>query len=90
MIKVKEIKLTPSTGEHDFDVKVRKASKFLEKGDKVKVIIRFRGREMAHKDQGEAMCKRFAESLEEIAEIEVRSKMEGRQMSMILSPTRSK
>ena len=89
-IKVKEIKLTPSTGDHDFDVKKKQAEKFLEKGDKVKVIIRFRGREMAHKDQGEEMCNRVYEALTEIAEIELKPKMDGRQMTMILAPTRSK
>ena len=89
-IKVKEVKLTPSTGEHDFQVKKKHAEKFLEKGDKVKVIIRFRGREMAHKDQGEEMCNRVYEALKEIAEIELKPKMDGRQMTMILAPIRSK
>ena len=63
---------------------------FLEKGDKVKVIIRFRGREMAHKSQGEDMCNRLYEALKELAEIELKPKMDGRQMTMILAPIRSK
>jgi translation initiation factor IF-3 len=90
VIKVKEVKLTPSTGVHDFEVKRKQAEKFLEKGDKVKIIIRFRGREMAHKDQGEIMCKRIFEVLREIAEIEVRPRMDGRQMTMIIAPIRTK
>ena len=89
-IKVKEIKLTPSTGDHDFNVKRKQAEKFLDKGDKVKVIIRFRGREMAHKGQGEEMCNRLYEALKELAEIELKPKMDGRQMTMILAPIRSK
>ena len=89
-IKVKEIKLTPSTGDHDFNVKRKHAEKFLMKGDKVKVIIRFRGREMAHKDQGVAMCNRLYETLKEIAEIELHPKMDGRQMTMIIAPIRAK
>ena len=90
IIKVKEVKLTPSTGIHDFNVKRKHAEKFLEKGDKVKVIIRFRGREMAHKSQGEDMCNRLYEALKELAEIELKPKMDGRQMTMILAPIRTK
>jgi translation initiation factor IF-3 len=85
-IKVKEVKLSPSTGDHDFDVKRKQAEKFLQKGDKVKVIVRFRGREMAHKDQGEIMCNRLFEAVQELAEMELKPKMEGRQMTMILAP----
>jgi len=83
------VKFTPSTGEHDFNVKVRNAKRFLDKGDKVKVTIRFRGREMAHRDKGQEVCDRVLAELntpEVICEVEVPPAMVGRQMTMILNP----
>jgi translation initiation factor IF-3 len=90
VINIKEVKLTPKTGIHDFEVKVKHARKFIDKGDKVKVTIRFRGREMAHREYGESMCMKLYEELKEIAEIEQKPKMDGRQMVMYLAPNRSK
>ena len=88
-ISVKEVKFTPSTGEHDFNVKVRNAKRFLNKGDKVKVTIRFRGREMAHRDKGQELCDRILAELnsdDTLCEVEVAPAMVGRQMTMILNP----
>ena len=89
-INTKEVKLTPKTGIHDFEVKVKSARKFIEKGDKVKVTIRFRGREMAHREYGESMCLKLFEELKDISEIEQNPKMDGRQMVMYLTPIRTK
>ena len=88
-ITVKEIKLRPKTDQHDFDVKLKHARRFLEKGDKVKVTVRFRGREMAHKEIGEQQCMRIADACEELAVIEARPRMDGRQMFLILAPTKA-
>ncbi len=85
-ITVKEIKLRPKTDQHDFDVKLKHARRFLEKGDKVKVTVRFRGREMAHKEIGEQQCMRIAEACAELAVIEAHPRMDGRQMFLILAP----
>ena len=89
-VTVKEVKFTPSTGQYDFEVKCRNSQKFLEKGDKVKITIRFRGREMAHKDQGEKLCERVIEYLKEHCpvqiDVELAPKMDGRFMTMILAP----
>jgi translation initiation factor IF-3 len=88
-VTLKEVKFTPSTGQHDFEVKCRNSFKFLEKGDKVKITIRFRGREMAHKDQGEELCNRvlaYMEEKEMPVDIELAPKMDGRFMTMILAP----
>jgi translation initiation factor IF-3 len=90
VINIKEIKLTPKTGIHDFDVKVKHARKFIGNGDKLKVTIRFRGREMAHREYGEAMCMKVFEQLKDLAEIDQRPKMDGRQMVMYLVPIRIK
>lgn len=90
-ITVKEVKFTPSTGDHDFKTKLKHVQKFLGKGDKVKVTIRFRGREMAHKDNGEALCKRLVAAVneaEQVCEIEMAPQFMGRQMTMILAPKR--
>ena len=87
---VKEVKLTPKTDEHDFQVKLKHAKRFLEGGDKVKVTIRFRGREMAHKELGEQQCIRLKEGLGELCIIESKPNMEGRQLSMILAPSKTK
>ena len=87
-INVKEIKLRPKTDQHDFDVKVRHARRFLEEGNKVKVTIRFRGRELAHRDIGVLQCNRVFEAVKDLAVVEQPARMEGRQMHMIIAPQR--
>ena len=86
IIEVKEIKMRPNIDTHDYDVKMRATEKFIGNGDKVKVTIRFRGREMAHIDLGRALLNRVEEDTVEIAKLETMAKMEGRQMMMILAP----
>ncbi len=86
IIEVKEIKLRPNIDEHDYQVKMRNVVKFLNGGDKVKVTLRFRGREMAHQELGANVLSRVREETEEIAKIEAMPKMEGRQMIMVLAP----
>lgn len=90
IVELKEIKIRPKTDDHDFDVKERAARRFLEEGDKVKVTVRFRGREMAHREIGEEQSKRFAEKLQDVATIEQLPRMDGRQMVMLLAPTKKK
>ncbi len=85
-IDVKEIKLRPNIDAHDYDVKMRAMNKFLGEGDKVKVTMRFRGREMAHQDLGLKVLHRVRDDLEELTKIEQFPKMEGRQMVMVLAP----
>ena len=85
-IDVKEIKLRPNIDSHDYDVKMRSMVKFLNEGDKVKVTMRFRGREMAHQNLGLDVLHRVRDDLEELSKIEQFPKMEGRQMVMVLSP----
>ncbi len=87
-VQVKEVKLRPKTDEHDMDVKVKHARSFLEAGNKVKVTVRFRGREMAHRDIGAQQCLRVAEECGELGSIEVHPRMDGRQMFMIIAPTK--
>jgi len=86
VIEVKEIKLRPGIDDHDYDVKMRSMLKFFEEGDKVKVTMRFRGREMAHQELGMNVLMRVKDDLEQIAKIEQTPRMEGRQMTMVLSP----
>jgi translation initiation factor IF-3 len=86
IIEVKEIKLRPNIDEHDYQVKMRNVVKFLSGGDKVKVTLRFRGREMAHQELGANVLTRVREETDEIAKIEAMPKMEGRQMIMVLAP----
>ena len=86
IIEVKEIKLRPNIDSHDYDVKMRSVRKFLEAGDKVKVTLRFRGREMAHVELGSQLLQRVRDDIEEEAKIESMPKMEGRQMIMVLAP----
>jgi translation initiation factor IF-3 len=86
-VETKEIKLRPKTDTHDMQVKVSHARRFLEWGDKVKVTVRFRGRELAHRDIGALKCMKFAELLKDLSAIEQEPRMEGRQMFMILTPT---
>ena len=88
--QLKEMKLRPSTDEADYQVKLRKIISFLEDQDKVKVTIRFRGREMAHQDLGLQQLERIIEDTSEISNVEQHPKMEGRQMGMLLGPTRKK
>lgn len=84
--QVKEIKLRPGTDIGDYNIKLRKLREFLEVGDKTKVTVRFRGREMAHRDLGMKMLKRIEKDLEEYANVEQYPKFEGRQMMMVLAP----
>ncbi len=85
-IEVKEVKFRPNTDTHDYDVKMRNVVKFLGNGDKVKVTLRFRGREMAHQNLGRELLQRVAEDIKEIAKVENMPKMEGRQMVMMIGP----
>ena len=86
VIEVKEIKMRPGIDTHDYDVKMRSMYKFLTEGDKVKVTLRFRGREMAHQDRGLRMLKRVQADLDEIAKVEQFPIVEGRQMTMVIAP----
>jgi translation initiation factor IF-3 len=86
VIEVKEIKLRPGIDDHDYQVKMRSMVKFIEEGDKVKVTMRFRGRELAHQDLGMNVLMRVRDDLEETAKVEQMPRMEGRQMTMVLSP----
>lgn len=86
IIEVKEIKFRPNTDTHDYDVKMRSVFKFLEGGDKVKVTLRFRGREMAHQNLGRDLLERVAEDVKEVGKVENMPKLEGRQMVMMIGP----
>jgi translation initiation factor IF-3 len=86
IIEIKEVKFRPNTDVHDYDVKMRNVIRFLENGDKVKVTLRFRGREMAHIDLGRNLLERVASDIEEIGKVENMPKMEGRQMVMMIGP----
>ncbi|MFV2033678.1 MAG: translation initiation factor IF-3 [Halocynthiibacter sp.] len=86
IIEIKEVKFRPNTDIHDFEVKMRNVRKFLENGDKVKISLRFRGREMAHQDLGRKLLERVADDIEDIGKIENMPKMEGRQMIMMIGP----
>ncbi|MCD6534614.1 MAG: translation initiation factor IF-3 [Deltaproteobacteria bacterium] len=90
VIQVKEIKMRPRTDVHDLDVKIRNIVRFLESGDKVKVTIRFRGREMAYTDQGYDLLVKVAERVKEFGVVEQHAKREGRQLMMILGPVKKK
>lgn len=83
---IKEIKMRPNIDTHDYDVKMRNVNKFLEEGDKVKITLRFRGREMAHQELGMNLLKRVQDDTAEVAKIEAYPRLEGRQMLMVLSP----
>ncbi len=89
-IQVKEIKFRPGTDEGDYRVKLRNLVRFLSEGDKAKVTLRFRGREMAHQELGRELLQRVEKDLEEYATVEQFPKMEGRQMVMVLSPRKTK
>ena len=86
IIEVKEIKLRPNIDEHDYQVKMRNVQKFLYEGDKVKVTMRFRGREMAHQELGVNVLNRVRDDTEDVAKIEAFPKLEGRQMIMVIAP----
>ena len=86
VIEVKEIKMRPGIDEHDYDVKLRNMRRFLDDGDKVKVTIRFRGRELVHQDLGLKVLDRVRGQLEEISKVEQMPKIEGRQMVMVIAP----
>ncbi len=86
VIEVKEIKMRPGIDEHDYQVKMRSVKKFLDHGDKVKMTIRFRGREMAHQDLGLKVLQRVQDDVEEMAKVEQFPKTEGRLMTMVIAP----
>lgn len=87
-VQVKEIKLRPGTDENDYQIKLRNLRRFLEDGDKCKVTLRFRGREMAHQEFGLRQLERIKADLEDLAQVEQMPKMEGRLMVMVVAPTR--
>lgn len=86
IIDVKEIKMRPNIDQHDYDVKMRSISRFLGEGDKVKVTMRFRGREMVHQDLGLKLLQKVRDELEEVAKVEQFPRLEGRQMTMVMAP----
>ena len=86
IIEIKEIKFRPGTDVHDYEVKMRSVYKFLENGDKVKITMRFRGREMAHQNLGRELLERVADDVKELGKVENMPKMEGRQMTMMIGP----
>ena len=88
-IQIKEIKLRPGTDDGDYDIKMRNIKRFLEEGDKVKITLRFRGREMAHQELGTKMLDRVEADLAGLAVIEQYARMEGRQMIMLVAPKRT-
>ena len=90
LIQVKEIKFRPGTDSGDYQVKMRSLNRFLSDGDKTKVTVRFRGREMAHRELGMGLLKRVEADLQELAVVEQFPKMEGRQMVMVLAPKKKK
>ena len=89
-IEVKEIKMRPNIDTHDYDVKMRAINKFLGEGDKVKVTLRFRGREMAHQNLGMDVLMKVKDETEEYAKVEAHPKMEGRQLIMVIAPKKKK
>jgi translation initiation factor IF-3 len=90
IIEVKEIKFRPATDDHDYQTKVRKLQGFLEEGDKAKVTMRFRGREMAHQELGLKVLERVKADLEAFSQVEAFPRLEGRQMIMVLAPKKKK
>ncbi len=86
VVEIKEIRMSPSIGENDFNVKLKNAVKFLNDGDRVKVGVRFKGREMAHTEIGEELLRKFAEGCADVAVMDKNPKLEGRNMAMFLSP----
>ncbi|PAV30417.1 translation initiation factor IF-3 [Virgibacillus profundi] len=90
VINVKEVRFTPGIGDHDYETKLKNAKKFLEKGDKVKAAVRFRGRAITHKELGRNVLDRMAEDVKDVATVETKPKMEGRNMFMMLAPINEK
>ena len=90
VVEIKEIRMSPSIGLNDFNVKLKNGQKLLKEGNRLKVAIRFRGREMAHTEIGEELLKRFAAECEGIATVDKNAKLEGRHMSMFMSPKSGK
>jgi translation initiation factor IF-3 len=88
IIEIKEVKFRPNTDTHDYEVKMRNVIRFLEDGDKVKVTLRFRGREMAHQDLGRILLDRVAEDVKELGKVESMPRVEGRQMVMMIGPAK--
>lgn len=86
VIEVKELKVRPTIGDHDYQVKMRAMQRFLEEGDKVKITLRFRGREMVHQELGSALLERIRAHNESIAKVEQEPRMEGRQVIMVFAP----
>ena len=86
VVEIKEIKLRPGIDDHDYEVKMRSVRRFFDEGDKVKVTLRFRGREMAHQDIGFKLLQRVKAETAPIAKVEAEPSMEGRQMIMVLAP----
>ena len=86
IVEIKEIKMRPSIDDHDYDVKMRAIKRFFEEGDKVKVTLRFRGREMAHQELGFQLLQKVKGELVEISKVESEPRLEGRQMVMVLAP----
>ena len=86
VIEVKEIKIRPNIDDHDYDVKMRSINRFIDDGDKVKITLRFRGREMSHQDIGMRILERVKEDLEKVAKVEQFPKIEGKMMTMIIAP----
>ena len=86
VIEVKEVKLRPNIDDNDYEVKMRAMRKFINEGDKVKITLRFRGREMAHQHLGMALLERVKDALDEMAKVEQLPRMEGRQMVMVMAP----
>ena len=86
VVEIKEIKMRPNIDDHDYDVKVKAMKRFFDEGDKVKVTLRFRGRERAHQDRGADLLKRVQDDFDDIAKVEQFPKMEGRQIVMVMAP----
>jgi translation initiation factor IF-3 len=86
VIEIKEIKIRPTIEEHDYQVKLRSARRFLEEGNKVKMTLRFRGREMSHQDLGMEVLKRMQTDLSDLGKVESPPRMEGRQVQMVMGP----
>ena len=86
VVEVKELKFRPMIDDHDYDVKMRSMKRFFEEGDKVKVTLRFRGREMAHQELGTRLLDRVKDDVAKLAKVEMDARLEGRQMVMVLAP----
>ena len=86
IVEIKEIRMSPSIGSNDFNVKLKNGQKFLKEGDRLKVTVRFRGREMAHTNLGEDLLQKFADECLEVGSVDKNPKLEGRHMSMFMTP----